>query len=170
MIRTILRKVLRRSEERLGVPMEEGHYMLEHAPGAMLAFSTVQAWTDRHRALPAEAYYVAKIAAYREEDCGTCLQIAVNLARHAGVDRDLVRIAAQGRDELLSPELRELYRFAQQQANRQDDDEIREHLRTRYGDEALVELALAIASSRMFPALKRTLGYAKSCSLVHVVA
>src|SRR3989442_15965260 len=128
MIRTILRRMVRRSEDRLGVPLEESHYMLEHAPNAMLAFSTVQAWTNRHRALPADAYYVAKIAAYREEDCGTCLQIAVNLARKAGVDRELVRVAAQGRVELLSPEFRELYLFAQKQANREDDDDIRERL------------------------------------------
>jgi hypothetical protein len=170
MIRSILRRMIRRSEARLGVPMDEGRYMIEHSPGATLAFSTTQMWTNRHKVLPVEAYYVAKIAAYHEEDCGTCLQISVNLALQAGVDRDLVRHAAQGREELLPPELREVYRFAQKQANRQDDDAARERLCARYGEEGLIELALAIASARMYPALKRTLGFAKSCSLVRVTA
>ena len=170
MIRTILRKMIRSSEKKLGVPLDEGRYMLEHSPGATLAFSTVQIWADRHKSLPAEAYYVAKIGAYLEEDCGTCLQIAVNVALKSGVNRELVRNAAQGREELLSPELRDVYRFAQRQANRQDDDAARDRLRARYGDEGLIELALAIGSARLFPAVKRTLGFAKSCSLVRVVA
>ena len=170
MIRNILRRMIDRVEQRLGVPLDESRYMLDHSLGGFLAFSTVQTWADRHKALGADAYYVAKIAAYHEEDCGTCLQIAVNLALKAGVSRELVRYAAQGREELLPVELRLVYRFAQKQANREDDDELRETLRGRYGDEALIELAMAIASARMFPAFKRTLGYAKSCSMVRVVA
>lgn len=170
MIRTILRRMIDRVEQRLGVPVDEARYMVDHSLGSFLAFSTVQTWTDRHKALGAEAYYVAKIAAYREEDCGTCLQIAVNLALKAGVSREIVGYAAQGREELLPPKLRELYRFAQKQANRVDDDDLREKLRARYGDEALIELALAIASARMFPAFKRTLGFAKSCAMVRVMA
>jgi hypothetical protein len=41
-------------------------------------------------------------------------------------------------------------------------------MRLRYGDEGLVELALAIASCRTFPVTKRVLGYAVSCSDVAV--
>lgn len=41
-------------------------------------------------------------------------------------------------------------------------------LRERYGEEGLVELALAIASARVFPVTKRALGYALSCSKVEV--
>jgi alkylhydroperoxidase family enzyme len=167
MIRQLLRRMIERTEDRLGVPLEESRYLLEHSPGAFLAFSTVQTWSDRHKALPAAAYYVAKLAAYREEDCGTCLQVAVNLAKKSGVDLELVRAAAQGRGELLPRELREVFRFAQKQANRIDDDELRERLRARWGDEALIELGLAVAGARMFPAFKRTLGYARSCALVN---
>jgi hypothetical protein len=36
------------------------------------------------------------------------------------------------------------------------------------GDEGLVEMALAIASCRVFPITKRALGYAVSCSAVAV--
>ena len=41
-------------------------------------------------------------------------------------------------------------------------------LRQRYGDQGLIELALAIASSRTFPVTKRVLGFAVSCSQVEV--
>lgn len=170
MIRKLLHFMINRVERRLGVPVDESRYMLDNSLGSFAAFSTVQMWADRHKALPTAAYYVAKIAAYRQEDCGTCLQIAVNLARNAGVNAEIVRHAVDGRTEALSPGLREIYRFAEQQANRTDDDGARERLRTEYGDEALIELALAIASARMFPSVKRTLGYAKSCSRVNIAA
>ena len=60
------------------------------------------------------------------------------------------------------------FRFGAMQANRQDDDVLRERLRARYGDEGLIELGMGIASARMFPAFKRTLGFAKSCAMVQV--
>ena len=170
MIRSLLHRMIDRTEKRLGAPADEARYMLDHSPGSFLAFSTVQTWVHRHKAVPVEVYFTAKIAAYHEEDCGTCLQIAVNLALQSGVDRQLVRNLAQGREELLPSELRDVYRFAAKQANRIDDEELRQRMIARYGDEGLIELALAIASARMFPAFKRTVGYAKSCSLVRVVA
>lgn len=170
MIRKLFHQMINRVERKLGVPVDESRYMLDKSLGSFAAFATVQLWADRHKALPAAAYYVAKISAYRQEDCGSCLQIAVNLARKAGVDAEIIRHAVRGRREALAPELREIYEFAEQQANRMDNDEARERIRARYGDEALIELALAVASARMFPSFKRTLGYAKSCSQVTIAA
>lgn len=170
MIRKLLHRAIDRVETRLGVPLDESRFVLDRSLGSFLAFSTVQTWTDRREHLPATIYYVAKIAAYREEDCGTCLQIAVNLARKAGVAAEIVRAAAHGRVESLTPELQDVYRFASQQANRVDDVELREKLRARYGDAALIELALGIAAARMFPTFKRTLGFAISCSKVDLAA
>ena len=46
--------------------------------------------------------------------------------------------------------------------------ELSEELAQELGRAALVDLALAIASVRVFPTLKRGLGYAQSCSQVTV--
>lgn len=43
-----------------------------------------------------------------------------------------------------------------------------ERIEARLGRTAQVDLALAIATSRFFPTVKRGLGYARSCSLVPV--
>jgi hypothetical protein len=130
---------------------------------------SVRSWAHYHKAMPAEAFYVAKIAAYRQEGCGTCLQIAVNLTKKSDVKRDLIRAAMDGRVSALPAELRMVYRFAEQ-ANGQDNPELREEIRSRYGDEALllIDLAFAIVGSRAFPTFKRVLGYAKSCSQVAI--
>jgi hypothetical protein len=118
--------------------------------------------------LPADVYYVAKIAAYRQEDCGSCLQIAVNKARNANIPPAVIRAAKDGRLEALPPELRLVFRFAEGQANREDDPPAREEIIRRYGHDGLIELALAITSARTFPTLKRSLGFAISCSRVQV--
>jgi len=41
-------------------------------------------------------------------------------------------------------------------------------LRKRYGERGLIELSYSIAASQIPPLVKRSLGYAKSCSLVPV--
>ena len=62
-----------------------------------------------------------------------------------------------------------MYRFAEAVVTGSGDAErYRERLRKVFGEEAVVELALAIATARIFPTLKRGLGYAKSCSAVKV--
>ena len=168
MIQALVRRKLDRAEKELGAPIDEMRYVAKHSLSALRAWGSVHSWAHYRKAMPAEAFYVAKIAAYRQEDCGTCLQIAVNLAKKAGVKTDLIRAAMEGRVSALPGELRMVYRFAEQQANGQDDPELREQIRLGYGDEALIDLAFAIVGSRAFPTFKRVLGYAKSCTQVTI--
>ena len=71
--------------------------------------------------------------------------------------------------EGLPEDLGDVYHFADTVTqNAPQQDEYRERVRGHYGDEGLVEIALAVAMHRVFPTLKRGLGFAKSCSLVPV--
>ena len=121
------------------------------------------------RVLPVEPHFVAAIVATRDEDCGTCLQVEVNLAKKAGLSPDHLRAVLDRQPDVLPDELADVYRFAEAvvQATYSEDN-LRERIRTRYGDAGLVELALAIASARVFPVTKRALGYAKSCAEVQI--
>ena len=120
-------------------------------------------------ALPHEPFHVARIAATREEDCGTCLQIEINLAKRDKVKPALIRACVNDRPDDLPEQLADVYRFATAVVKHTGDEEIyRERIREAYGEEGLIELAMAIAVCRVFPATKRALGFAKSCSDVHV--
>jgi hypothetical protein len=152
------------------VPIDETRYILSHSIKALLAYSSLSKLSQYRGPLPPEVHATAKIAAYRQEDCGSCLQISVNLARKAGVPAALLRDLAQGRISSLPESLRDVYRFAEEQANRSDNPELRERLRQRYGDDGLIALAIAVTSARTFPTLKRALGYATSCSRVEISA
>ena len=99
--------------------------------------------------------------------CGPCVQTAVNLAKADGVPADVLRAVLDRRVNDLPEPLRDVYRFAEAVVEVSGEEEpYRARLRQVFGEAALCELALAIATCRLFPTVKRALGYATSCSLV----
>jgi len=102
--------------------------------------------------------------ATRDEDCGACVQIELNLARKAGVARDTLESVMEETPQRLPSDLANVYQFTEAVVKATGEEEgLRQRLRERYGEEGLVELSLAMASCRFFPIMKRTLGYSKSC-------
>jgi alkylhydroperoxidase family enzyme len=169
MLKAIIKRKLAGEERRLGGSLDYVRHILDTSFGAFLRFTWVLPLNEYRRALPADAYFVARLAATRDADCGTCLQIEANLARRAGVPADVVRAAVDGRPDALPRPLQDVHRLAEAVVRATyDEDGLREELRARFGERGLVELALAIASCRVFPVVKRTLGYAKSCAHVTV--
>ena len=157
------------AERKLGESLDYMRHMARVSLGSFFTFAAlpVAAWTNRN--VPADAYYTALIAATKYEDCGPCVQTVVNLAREAGVPAETVRAILERRLAAHDPDLDEVYRFATAVAeNSGREEELREALRARYGEAGLVELSLAIVRGRVYPTLKRGLGYATSCSLVEV--
>lgn len=118
------------------------------------------------KAASADIYFVCKLATTKFEDCGPCLQLVVRMALESGVPKDVVRGAVSGGDGL-DERLKEVHDFALDVAgNAPLAIERVEHLKATHGEAALVELALAIASARIFPTLKRALGHGQSCSTI----
>jgi alkylhydroperoxidase family enzyme len=115
--------------------------------------------------LPAVPYHVARVVATQEADCGTCVQAEVNLARQAGVSPAVLEAVIQHRVEELEPEIAHIYRFTRAVVAATGEEEaLRPWLQAHYGDAGMVELALGIAASRVYPTTKRALGYATSCA------
>jgi alkylhydroperoxidase family enzyme len=169
MIHRLIEWRLRALEREVGGSADYLRHILRVSFGAFRAFMKFGALARYRRALPPEPCYVAQLVATRDEDCGACVQIVVNLARKHGVAPEILRAALADRPDDLPPDLADVYRFAAAVvAASWDEGPLRERLRARYGEAGLVELALAIASCRVFPVTKRALGYATSCSRVEV--
>jgi len=165
MLRWLMRRALDAQEKTLGVSVDYLRHVADVSPGALLRFASLQPFASSRKALPAEAWFVAQIEATRRADCGPCVQIGVNLARKSGVDRALLRAVLDGDRDRMSPEMADVYRFTRAVLDASgDEDELRETLRTRYGERGLIELSYAIASGGIPPTVKRALGYAKSCT------
>lgn len=166
MLRWLIRRRLDVEEKKLGESVDYLRHVVDVSPAAFLRFASVMPFANSRKTLPQDAWFVAQIVAAQNEDCGTCLQITVNLARQSGVDRGLLRATLDGDCHAMSQEMVDVYEFTKCVIHATgEEDALREALRKRYGDRALIELSYAIASARIPPTVKRSLGFAKSCSV-----
>ena len=169
MLRWLIHRKLDSEEQKLGASVDYLRKIADVSPAAFLRFCSILPFANSRKVLPKDAWFVAQIVALQHEDCGTCVQIGVNLARQGGVDPGLIRAVLNDNFDDMPPEMADVIRFTQSVVTADaGDDTLRETLRQRYGERGLIELSYAIASSRIPPTVKRCLGYAKSCSLVPV--
>ena len=169
MIDRLISRKLEAEEKTLGASLDYLRHLARVSKRAFFKFALFTPLAAHRRVLPASACCVARIVASRDEDCGTCLQIEVNMARKQGVPAAVIRAVLDERVDALGPELADVYRFADAVVGATGgEDSLRPRLVARFGEEGLVELALAIASSRVFPVTKRALGYATSCARVEI--
>jgi alkylhydroperoxidase family enzyme len=169
MLGFLVRRKIRSAEKRLGEPLDYMREMYDHAPDAFWQFVKFAKVASYRNKLPAAPFHVARLVAVRYQDCGPCVQTCVNLAKEDGVESGVLHAALAGSIEELPETLRDVYRFAEAVVARTGEEEVyRESLRKVFGEEAMIELALAIATCQVFPLLKRGLGHARSCSLVKV--
>jgi hypothetical protein len=169
MLRRFILTRITAAEKDLGVPLEYCRFIIGASLRASFRFAKFLAVDEYRRVLPPGPCYIARIVATRHEDCGSCVQIAVNQAKKAGLPPELLRAVLDHKLDALPDEIKEAYHFAEAVLTANGEEGAwRERLRLRYGDEGLVEMALAIATCRVFPTIKRALGYAVSCSAVAV--
>lgn len=169
MIRRLILGQIDRFERKAGASLDYARFMVRTSLRAFLKFAKFVKLSSYRRVLSADAQAVAAIVATRAADCGPCVQIAVSLARQSGASRDVLAAAVEQRPDDLPDALVDVYRFAEAVAHQRENlDDLRERIRSRFGDEGLVELALAIGFTTVFPVAKRALGYAVSCQRVTV--
>ena len=149
--------------------MDYLRHILDVSPAAFLRFASIMPFANSRKVLPADVWFVTQIVALQHEDCGPCLQIGVNLAQQSDVDSVLLRATLDGDLDRMPREMIDVYVFTHAVVTASgNEDLLRETLRNRYTDRGLIELAYAIASSKIPPAVKRVLGYAQSCSVIQV--
>jgi alkylhydroperoxidase family enzyme len=170
MILKLIHHFINREERRLGVPLNHLRELVNTSVAAFFKLFLLAPLANHRRHLPCDAWHLARLAATQAEDCGDCVQIAVFLARRDGVDADLLRAALLGEADRIQTSLRDVISFATDISRGQDSPQLREQLVASYGQPAVVELGLAIATARFFPTFKRTLGHARACRLIQVHA
>src|ERR671921_552146 len=114
MLRALILKQLDAEERKLGgVSIDYLRHIARTSLSSFFKFALFTPLAKHRRRLPPDAYHVARIVATQHEDCGTCVQIEVNLARRAGVPADVLRAAVRQLPGELPAELADVYRFAQ---------------------------------------------------------
>lgn len=155
-----------RTMDRIAPGETEYLHRVAALPGdALERFQHFMPVTNHRRAAPADLFAMARIGATRAEDCGPCALITARWALVDGVPRDLVQAALD--DALPAGDLAEAYAFGRAVALGQPEaGPLGEALAARHGTAVRDELALTVAMVRTYPALKRGLGIAQSCSVV----
>src|SRR3712207_1977077 len=112
MIRTLILKRLDKEERSLGESVDYLRHLVRTSLPAFFTFALFTPLAQHRRKLPPAPYRVARIVATRDEDCGTCVQIEVNLARKEVVPADVIRAVLNHRPDDLAPALADVYSFA----------------------------------------------------------
>jgi hypothetical protein len=142
----------------------------ETSPRAFLWFSFVSRLAQHREGVPREPWFAAKIGAAKAEDCGACTQLVVTMAEKEGVSPTLLRAVLSGDAQAMGPDAALGLHFARAVLSRDasEADRLRGEVLGRWGPKGLVSLALAIASSRIFPGVKYALGHGEACTRVRV--
>lgn len=168
-MKAIVRFVQREVERRLSVRADYLGALGEASFSGFLKFLLFLPAAGHRSRTSAVLIHAVKIVATKEEDCGPCVQMAVNAALDDGVAPDIVSAVLRREKHQMPEDVALVVTFAETVLSRDgSDDAPREEIRLRIGPSAVAELSLAIATARVFPTLKRGLGFARSCSLAQV--
>lgn len=159
--------MIRWGERKLGVPLDYVREIAASAPATFRLLGRVSALDHSRRPRHRHAAHLAALGAALHDDCGTCVQIHINLARADGVAEDVLRRAVMGEAGTLASPLAESFRFGEAvAANDPEMHALREKLEEALGRRAVIEMSVGIAFARFYPTLKRALGYARSCAVL----
>ena len=114
---------------------------------------------------PKDLVHMARLGSTRAEDCGPCVEIVRDMALADGMTSQRLHNALVGKPD--SEEDARAYAFGAAVASGDivRAAELGEELEERHGRNIRTEMALAAASGRLFPAVKRGLGYASACPI-----
>src|SRR5262245_25144199 len=96
MLRWLINWRLSAEEKRLGVPLEYARHLARVSLRVLFRVGKIPQVAEYRRQMPAGPFYAARIVAAQHDDCGECVQIAVNQASKAGLAPDLIRAALSG--------------------------------------------------------------------------
>ena len=142
----------------------------EASPKAFFRFSWMSGLAAHREEVSKEAWYAAKLVATLAEDCGPCTQLVVTMAEGEGVSSTALRSVLAGDEAGMPPDAVLGFKFAKAVLQRDiaEADRLRAEVECRWGKKGLVSLALTIAASRVFPAVKYALGHGHACTQINL--
>lgn len=143
--------------------------MLKENPNAYASFEAFLPMASFKEKTPLDVLFVVKITSMKNEDCGACLQLNVDMAIEAGVDKEIIKEVVFNEGKNLSEELKDVYHFTLAVGNNETvQNNLYDKINKRYSKDIMTEIALAIASSKVFPAIKRVMNDFHTCSMIQL--
>lgn len=114
---------------------------------------------------PIEMIHMARLGSTRAEDCGPCVEIVRNFALADRMAPERLQNALMGQPDNQVDALAYDFGAAIASGDVVQAAEVGEQIEAQYSRPVRTELTLAAASGRLFPAIKRGLGYASACTV-----
>jgi hypothetical protein len=169
MLKWIIRRRLAAFEKTFGYDMGYARELLDIDTRALLAYAKIDAMGSYRKDLPATPYFAAKLVGVMAEDCGPCVQLGVTLALREKVAPAVISAVLRGDDAAMPDDVRLAVQFARASlAHSPDADDLRDAIVAKWGKRALVSIAFALTSARVYPTVKYALGFGKTCQRVEV--
>ena len=142
--------------------------LLKSSPAAYQLFADFLPLAHHREHLSVEDYWLVRISAMQVADCGACLQLNIKMAQEQGLSSTLI-LSVLNDDELLSPQLKQLRSYAQQLVLPAGvDDALMKTMRSRYNYGQLLEFGICVATTVVFPTIKRAIGATQSCVITDI--
>lgn len=165
MIRAAL---IRRAEKASGEDSSWARDISALGRGAFLRLLGFYGFAQLRHSAPPDMALLARLGAVMAEDCGPCTRIVAGFAGQAGMSPEKLRAALAG-GAGLEGDADLAYRFGRGIASSGPDvDELGEAIEARHGRNVRTELTIGAATARVYPAIKRGLGYARTCSMTRL--
>ena len=145
------------------------HELIDIDPRAAWMFQRATGLGKYRKDVPLDALFAAGITAVRSEDCGPCTQLGVEMAERSGVDPKVIRAVLTETPVMMPPDVALAWRFTRATIDHDPAaDQYRDEIIKRWGPRAVVTLAFAILTARMYPTVKYAMGHGKTCARIVV--
>lgn len=143
--------------------------LLQSSESAYAKFNQTLPLCSHREHLDKNSFWTVKLVSMQLEDCGACLQLNIQMAKEDGVATSLIRDILEGGKSLPQP-LQDVYHFTQAVAlNLSPDSDLSARIEQHFNKGQRLELGLAVATTKLFPVIKRSMGYARQCQLDQLI-
>lgn len=169
MLRWLLRRTVEAFERKWSYDASYLKEIVEISPRAAWMFARATSLGKYRHDVPAAALFAAGITAVRTEDCGPCTQLATAMAERQGVSPAVLRAILRDDVDAMPEDVALTWRFTRAAlAHDPAADGYRRQIVERWGPRAVVTLAFAMTTARMYPTVKYAMGHGQICSRVMV--
>jgi hypothetical protein len=169
MLKWLIKRQIAAFERTYGYDASYVRDILAADTGALMKFYKATSLSRYCKDVPRLAWFAAQITTVLTEDCGPCTQLGVTMAEREGVAPEILRAIVAGDERAMPDEVALAVRFTKAVLDHDPAaDEFREQILERWGQRALVSLAFAITTARIYPTAKYALGHAQACRRVTV--
>jgi hypothetical protein len=169
MLRWLFRRTVRVFERQWNYDASYLQEIIDTSPYAAWRFMTATRLGSYNRDVPIAALIAAGITAVRSEDCGPCTQLGVAMAERRGVSSEVLRAVLRDDVKAMPDDVALAWRFTKAVlAHDPAADDYRAVILERWGPRAVVTLAFAITTARIYPTVKYAMGHGKACTRIVV--